>query len=134
MGDEEATVLTPAINLVKREGIDVSGPLPADTLFSPQVRKDYDVIICCYHDQGLIPLKLLGWREAVSVTPVLPTIRTSPDHGTAFDIAGKNRADASSFAAAVALAIDLANQRAAAENGRRFPKQQQREGFHGLED
>jgi 4-hydroxythreonine-4-phosphate dehydrogenase len=108
-GDEEERVITPAILMANEAGIDVKGPFPADTVFLKALEGRFDCVIAMYHDQGLIPVKLLGWRDAVNVTLGLPIIRTSPDHGTAFDIAGKNRADASSMTAAIKLAIDLAN-------------------------
>lgn len=114
-GDEEHRVISPAITMASEAGIDVKGPFPGDTVFLKALEGKFDVVVAMYHDQGLIPIKLLGWHEAVNVTLGLPIIRTSPDHGTAFDIAGKNRADASSFKAAVSLAIDFANIRAKAE-------------------
>ncbi|MCK4602659.1 MAG: 4-hydroxythreonine-4-phosphate dehydrogenase PdxA, partial [Phycisphaerae bacterium] len=115
-GDEEARVITPAIIMAKEAGIDVAGPFSADTVFLKALEGRFDCVVAMYHDQGLIPVKLLAWREAVNLTLGLPIIRTSPDHGTAFDIAGKNKADASSMIAAVELAIDLANR--AATTGR----------------
>ena len=116
-GDEEQRVISPAITMAGEAGIDVAGPFPGDTIFLKALEGKYDVVVAMYHDQGLIPIKLLAWKDAVNVTLGLPIIRTSPDHGTAFDIAGRNRADASSFRAAVSLAIDLANQRAATVAG-----------------
>jgi len=110
-GDEERRVISPAILMAGETGIDVSGPFPADTLFVRAVEGQYDCVVAMYHDQGLVPVKLLGWKEAVNLTLGLPIIRTSPDHGTAFDIAGKNKADPSSMKAAIQLAIDLANRR-----------------------
>jgi 4-phospho-D-threonate 3-dehydrogenase / 4-phospho-D-erythronate 3-dehydrogenase len=107
-GDEEARVIEPAILMAKEAGIDVEGPFPADTVFLKALEKRYDCVVAMYHDQGLIPIKLLAWREAVNLTLGLPILRTSPDHGTAFDIAGKNKADPSSMLAATNLAIDLA--------------------------
>ena len=111
-GDEEERVITPAILLASEAGINVSGPFPADTIFGQAVDGKFDCVVAMYHDQGLIPVKLLAWREAVNVTLGLPIIRTSPDHGTAFDIAGRNCADPSSLIAAINLAIDLAAKRA----------------------
>ncbi len=111
-GDEEERVIAPAIVMASEAGINVSGPFPADTLFVNAVDGKFDCVVAMYHDQGLIPVKLLAWREAVNVTLGLPIIRTSPDHGTAFDIAGNNKADASSITAAIHLAIDLAVARA----------------------
>ena len=107
-GDEEARVITPAILMAKEAGIDVWGPFPGDTVFLKALQGRYDCVVAMYHDQGLIPIKLLAWKEAVNLTLGLPIIRTSPAHGCAFDIAGKNRADASSMTWAINLAIDLA--------------------------
>ncbi|MCF7821676.1 MAG: 4-hydroxythreonine-4-phosphate dehydrogenase PdxA [Mariprofundaceae bacterium] len=103
-GDEEAAILTPAIQQVKHDGIDVAGPLPADTLFSPQMRKEYDAIVCCYHDQGLIPIKALSFGDAVNITLGLPFIRTSVDHGTALDRAGTGKVSYSSIMEAIKMA------------------------------
>lgn len=107
-GDEESRIITPAIIMAKEAGINVTGPLPGDTVFLKALEGKFDCVIAMYHDQGLIPIKLLAWKEAVNLTLGLPIIRTSPAHGVAFDIAGKNKADASSMAAAIRLAIDLA--------------------------
>ena len=114
MGDEEGTVIRPAIATLRAEGIDASGPYPPDTLFTETRRPTYDVAICMYHDQALIPLKTLDMKEGVNVTLGLPIVRTSPDHGTAFDIAGQNRADPRSLLAALRLADLLAQRRRAA--------------------
>jgi 4-hydroxythreonine-4-phosphate dehydrogenase len=103
-GDEEVTILNPAVHQLKQEGIDVAGPLPADTLFSSQVRKKYDAIICCYHDQGLIPIKALSFGDAVNITLGLPFIRTSVDHGTALDRAGTGKVSYSSIMEAIRMA------------------------------
>lgn len=108
MGREEDAVMRPAIEALRADGIDVTGPFPADTLFVRAARGEFDVIIAAYHDQGLIPVKLLGFGSAVNVTLGLPIIRTSVDHGTAFDIAGKNQADEGSLIEAVLLAARLA--------------------------
>ncbi|MEX2270336.1 MAG: 4-hydroxythreonine-4-phosphate dehydrogenase PdxA [Vicinamibacterales bacterium] len=108
IGTEEDTVMRPAIAALREEGIDVTGPFPADTLFVRAARGDFDVIVAAYHDQGLIPVKLLGFGSAVNVTLGLPIIRTSVDHGTAYDIAGKNQADEGSLIEAVLLAARLA--------------------------
>ena len=89
MGREEITIIGPAIEALRAEGIDVVGPLPADTMFHPKARARYDVALTMYHDQGLIPVKTLAFDEGVNVTLGLPFVRTSPDHGTAFDIAGQ---------------------------------------------
>jgi 4-hydroxythreonine-4-phosphate dehydrogenase len=107
LGQEDAGVVAPAVARLKAEGIDARGPLPADTLFSAQARASYDVALCMYHDQALIPIKTLAFDHAVNVTLGLPFVRTSPDHGTAFDIAGTGRADPASLIAALALAARL---------------------------
>jgi 4-hydroxythreonine-4-phosphate dehydrogenase len=107
-GDEEARILSPAILMASEAGIRAEGPYPGDTVFLKALEGRCDCVVAMYHDQGLIPVKLLGWRDAVNVTLGLPIIRTSPDHGTAFDIAGKGKADPSSMVAAIKLAIDLA--------------------------
>jgi 4-hydroxythreonine-4-phosphate dehydrogenase len=114
-GDEETRVIAPAILMAGEAGIDVKGPFPADTLFLKALEGRFDCVVAMYHDQGLIPIKLLAWREAVNLTLGLPIVRTSPDHGTAFDIAGKNIADPSSMIAAIHLAIDLAIKRRGAD-------------------
>lgn len=111
MGREEQEIILPAINTLRAQGLDVSGPLPPDTMFTPDARARYDVAMCMYHDQGLIPLKTLDMAEGVNVTLGLPIIRTSPDHGTAFDIAGQNKADPRSLEAAIRLAATLAENR-----------------------
>jgi 4-hydroxythreonine-4-phosphate dehydrogenase len=111
LGDEETTLIQPAIDTLRGEGIDVSGPWPPDTMFTPAARKRYDVAICMYHDQALIPLKTLDMDHGVNVTLGLPIVRTSPDHGTAYDIAGKGVADPSSLIAALTLAAELAGRR-----------------------
>jgi 4-hydroxythreonine-4-phosphate dehydrogenase len=109
-GCEEDIAIRPAIEACRADGIDVSGPFPADTLFVRARRGEFDVVIACYHDQGLIPVKLLAFGQAVNVTLGLPIIRTSVDHGTAFDIAGRGVADPESMIAAVLLAARLARQ------------------------
>jgi 4-hydroxythreonine-4-phosphate dehydrogenase len=106
LGEEEVTIIDPAIAALRADGIEVSGPWPPDTMFTPAARARYDVAICMYHDQGLIPLKTLDMNHGVNVTLGLPIVRTSPDHGTAYDIAGQGRADPSSL-------IELAGQVAA---------------------
>ena len=113
-GDEETRVIEPAIQMARNVGIDVEGPFPADTLFTPRRRARYDGIVAMYHDQGLIPVKLLAFGTAVNVTLGLPIIRTSVDHGTAFDIAGTNAADPGSMKAAIRLACQCAARSAAA--------------------
>jgi 4-hydroxythreonine-4-phosphate dehydrogenase len=107
-GDEEARVLAPAIAASRVRGVEVSGPFPADTVFLRAMRGEFDVVVACYHDQGLIPVKLVAFGRAVNVTLGLPIVRTSVDHGTAFDIAGRGQADAGSMIAAVRLAARLA--------------------------
>jgi 4-hydroxythreonine-4-phosphate dehydrogenase len=107
-GREDESVIRPAIARCRERGIDVSGPFPADTVFVRARKGEFDVVIACYHDQGLIPVKLVAFGRAVNVTLGLPIVRTSVDHGTAFDIAGKGVADAESMIAAVLLAARLA--------------------------
>ena len=111
LGDEETTIIAPAIAALRGEGEEVSGPWPPDTMFTAIARSRYDVAICMYHDQGLIPLKTLDMNHGVNVTLGLPIVRTSPDHGTAFDIAGTGRADPSSLIAALELAAEIAARR-----------------------
>ena len=111
MGDEEETLIAPAIAALSAAGIEAFGPLPPDTMFTARARAGYDAALCMYHDQALIPLKTLDVDGGVNVTLGLPLIRTSPDHGTAFDIAGKGRADPASLIAALRLAADLAANR-----------------------
>jgi 4-hydroxythreonine-4-phosphate dehydrogenase len=111
IGSEDDAVLRPAVEAARGRGLDVSGPLPADTVFGRAARGDVDVVIACYHDQGLIPVKLLAFGRAVNVTLGLPIIRTSVDHGTAFDIAGRGVADHSSLVEAIGLAARLATAR-----------------------
>jgi 4-hydroxythreonine-4-phosphate dehydrogenase len=111
MGTEETTIIAPAMAALREQGIDVSGPWPPDTMFTPDARTRYDAAICMYHDQALIPLKTLDMTHGVNITLGLPIIRTSPDHGTAFGIAGKGIADPSSLIAALDLAADLATLR-----------------------
>jgi 4-hydroxythreonine-4-phosphate dehydrogenase len=108
LGTEEHSIVTPAIDILRAEGLDVRGPLPADTMFHEAARKTYDCAICMYHDQALIPIKTLAFDDGVNVTLGLPFIRTSPDHGTAFDIAGSGRANPSSLIAALRLAARMA--------------------------
>jgi len=110
-GDEEARVIAPAVSRLKRAGIDARGPFPADTLFAAAVAGAYDAVLCMYHDQALIPLKLVDFREAVNVSMGLPFLRTSPDHGTAYDLAGSGRASADSMEASILLAARMAARR-----------------------
>lgn len=112
-GHEEIDAIAPAIEACRAHGIDVSGPLPGDTVFVRATRGEFDVVVACYHDQGLIPVKLLAFGKAVNVTIGLPIVRTSVDHGTAFDIAGKGIADHGSMVEAVLLAARLAGNRRA---------------------
>jgi 4-hydroxythreonine-4-phosphate dehydrogenase len=107
LGDEEARIIAPAIERLRAAGIRASGPLPADTVFVPQVLARYDAVLAMYHDQGLPVVKYAGFERAVNVTLGLPLVRTSPDHGTALDLAGSGRADAGSLTAAVQLASRL---------------------------
>lgn len=111
MGEEEITVINPAIAMLRAEGHDVRGPFAADSMFTPEMRATYDVAMGMYHDQALIPLKTLDMRHGVNTTLGLPVIRTSPDHGTAFNIAGTGKADATSLIAAIDLAAELAARR-----------------------
>jgi len=107
LGDEDVTVVAPAVARLRAEGITATGPLPADSMFHAAARASYDVALCMYHDQALVPIKTLAFDHAVNVTLGLPFVRTSPDHGTAFDIAGSGRANPSSLVAALRLAARL---------------------------
>jgi 4-hydroxythreonine-4-phosphate dehydrogenase len=107
LGDEEQRVLRPAVEAARERGIDIAGPFPGDTIFVRASRGEFDAVIACYHDQGLIPVKLLAFGHSVNVTLGLPIVRTSVDHGTAFDIAGKNIADPTSMIEATLLAARL---------------------------
>jgi 4-hydroxythreonine-4-phosphate dehydrogenase len=109
-GEEEAKVV-PAVEKVRAEGIDAQGPLPADTVFFRAVRGDFDLVVAMYHDQGHGPVKVLGLDTGVNITVGLPVIRTSVDHGTAFDIAGTGRADEASMVEALRQAVELAPRR-----------------------
>jgi 4-hydroxythreonine-4-phosphate dehydrogenase len=110
-GDEEARIITPAIQMAKAQGIDAHGPFPADTIFLKAAQGQYDLVVAMYHDQGLIPVKLLDFAGSVNLTLGLPIIRTSVDHGTAFDITNRNKADASSMKAAIVMAAQIARQK-----------------------
>ena len=114
MGKEEGKIIAPAIQALRKLGIDATGPHPADTLFAPHKRGSYDVAIAMYHDQALVPLKTLDFDHGVNVTLGLPIVRTSPDHGTAFDIAGKGIASPNAMIAAIRMAGEIAARRAAA--------------------
>lgn len=109
LGSEDADIIVPAITALQAEGINAFGPLPADTMFHAEARANYDAAVCMYHDQALIPAKTLGFHDSVNVTLGLPFIRTSPDHGTAFSLAGKGEARADSLVAALKLAAKMAN-------------------------
>ncbi len=113
MGGQENAMIIPLLDELRSEGLNIRGPLPADTMFHARARATYDVAICMYHDQALIPIKTVNFAAGVNVTLGLPFIRTSPDHGTAFDIAGKGIADATSLIEALKAARNMANQRAA---------------------
>jgi 4-hydroxythreonine-4-phosphate dehydrogenase len=111
LGGEDAAIIAPAIAALKARAFNVRGPLSADTLFHEEARKSYDAALCMYHDQALIPIKTLSFWDGVNVTLGLPIVRTSPDHGTALDIAGTGKADARSMIAAVKMAADMADAR-----------------------
>jgi len=113
LGSEDRAIVAPAVEILRKEGIDARGPLPADTMFHDAARKTYDCAICMYHDQALIPIKTLAFDDGVNVTLGLPFVRTSPDHGTAFDIAGTGRANPASLVAALRLAARMAAARTA---------------------
>jgi 4-hydroxythreonine-4-phosphate dehydrogenase len=114
LGREEIEIIEPAIAALAAEGWRVTGPHPADTLFHASARANYDAALCMYHDQALIPVKAIHFEDAVNVTLGLPIVRTAPDHGTAFDIAGQDRADPRPMAAAIRMAAECAAHRAAA--------------------
>ncbi len=116
IGDEEVRLLAPAVAALQAQGIDCVGPMPADTLFHDDARKTYDAVICLYHDQALIPVKMLDFWGGVNVSLGLPIVRTSPDHGTGFDIAGKGLARADSLIAAIRMADQIASSRAVQAN------------------
>ena len=117
MGREEIEIIGPAIEALRAEGINATGPHPADTLFAPHIRGTYDVAIAMYHDQALVPLKALDFDKGVNVTLGLPIVRTSPDHGTAFGIAGTGKASANATIAAIRTAGEMAARRASGEFG-----------------
>ena len=110
-GDDEERIIAPAILMAREQGIDATGPYPGDTVFLAAKNGKFDAVVAMYHDQGLIPVKLLAFDQAVNITIGLPIVRTSPDHGTAFDIVGKNRANPGSMRAALLLAVELAVKR-----------------------
>jgi 4-hydroxythreonine-4-phosphate dehydrogenase len=111
MGDEEARIIGPAVAELRSRGVDAVGPLAADTMFHAAARAKYDAALCMYHDQALIPVKTLDFDAAVNVTLGLPFVRTSPDHGTALDIAGRGQARPGSLIAAIELAAAMARRR-----------------------
>ncbi len=111
IGREEVEILEPAVKSLRNRGINIEGPLPADTIFVRAVKGEFDAVVACYHDQGLIPAKLVGFGKSVNVTLGLPIVRTSVDHGTAYDIAGKGIADHSSLVEAIILAARLTSRR-----------------------
>ena len=113
MGRQDIDWIVPLVDRLRGEGMVLLGPLPADTMFHAPARARYDAAVCAYHDQGLIPIKTLDFAGGVNVTLGLPFVRTSPDHGTAFDIAGQGRADPASTIAALRMAWDMARARAA---------------------
>jgi len=113
IGTEDDEVIAPAVEALRGKGVDVAGPFPADTIFVRAIRGEFDAVVACYHDQGLIPIKVVAFGQAVNVTLGLPIVRTSVDHGTAFDIAGKDVADPSSLIQAIQLAARLASSAAA---------------------
>ena len=113
IGREEIDLIRPAVEALRAEGMDVTGPLPADSLFAAEMREGFDAIVCMYHDQALIPVKMLDFWGGVNITLGLPIVRTSPDHGTAFDIAGRGLARPDSFMAALKAAAAIADRRAA---------------------
>jgi 4-hydroxythreonine-4-phosphate dehydrogenase len=129
LGKEDSIIVRPAIERLVADGIDARGPFAADSMFHEAARKTYDAALCMYHDQALIPIKTLAFDHAVNVTLGLPFVRTSPDHGTAFDIAGSGKANPSSLIAALRLAARLA---AADQQKRRVPDAAQREAVHRL--
>jgi 4-hydroxythreonine-4-phosphate dehydrogenase len=125
-GDEEERIISPAIFMARQQKIDATGPYPADTVFLAARDGKYDAVVAMYHDQGLIPVKLLAFARAVNLTLGLPIIRTSPDHGTAFDIVGQNRANPGSMRAAIEMAVELAGRRAEVRSQKtedRIPKE-----------
>lgn len=113
MGHEDMNLITPVLNQLRDEGMQIAGPLPADTMFHAAARAQYDVAVCMYHDQALIPIKTIDFAGGVNLTLGLPFVRTSPDHGTAFDIAGRGIADPTSLIAALRMAQDMAIKRGA---------------------
>ncbi|HEY7763581.1 MAG TPA: 4-hydroxythreonine-4-phosphate dehydrogenase PdxA, partial [Aestuariivirgaceae bacterium] len=115
LGGEEQAVINPAIDLLRREGLEVEGPFPADSVFHEEARSRFDIVVCMFHDQALIPVKTIGFHEGVNATLGLPIVRTSPDHGTALSLAGSGKANPMSLISALKLAASMAEhaQRAA---------------------
>jgi 4-hydroxythreonine-4-phosphate dehydrogenase len=111
MGREDADIIAPVVAQLRAAGHTVEGPLPADTMFHDEARKNYDAALCMYHDQALIPLKTLSFWDGVNVTLGLPIVRTSPDHGTALDIAGRGIANPRSMISAIEMAAEIAGRR-----------------------
>jgi 4-hydroxythreonine-4-phosphate dehydrogenase len=107
MGAEEGRKISPAVRRAIREGINVSGPFPPDVVFYKAVKGEFDIVVCMYHDQGLIPFKMLAFEKGVNITVGLPFVRTSPDHGTAFNIAWQNKADPASMIEAIKMALRM---------------------------
>jgi len=114
-GDEESRVIAPAVEQARTEGIDAAGPLPADTVYRAAMQGRYDLVVAMYHDQGLIPIKTVAFEESVNITLGIPAIRTSVDHGTAFDIAGRGVADPASMKSAIRMAVEMHRASRAAE-------------------
>jgi 4-hydroxythreonine-4-phosphate dehydrogenase len=112
LGREEVDIIAPAVEILRAEGIDVIGPVASDAMFHKRARSTYDAALCCYHDQALIPLKTLHFDDGVNITLGLPIVRTSPDHGTAFDIAGRGLAEPGAMIAAIKMAASAAHWRA----------------------
>lgn len=123
IGTEDEEVIRPAIEACRARGVDVHGPFPADTIFLRAMKQEFDAVVACYHDQGLIPVKMAAFGRAVNVTLGLPIVRTSVDHGTAFDIAGRGIADASSLIEAIRLAARLVNFRLPFDSRSGHPEQ-----------
>lgn len=123
-GDEEERLISPAMLMARDQGVDCRGPFPADTVFLKARDGHFDAVVAMYHDQGLIPVKLLGFDSSVNLTLGLPIVRTSPDHGTAFDIVGRNRANPGSMRAAISMAIDLSVKRKAKQRSEWMPPTQ----------
>jgi len=117
LGMEERNIINPAARVLREEGLNVTDAQPADTLFHAEAREGYDAVLAMYHDQGLIPVKTLDFHGGVNITLGLPIVRTSPDHGTAFGIAGQNKARPDSLIAAIKTSRDIANNRAVYVSG-----------------